>query len=116
VTTFVDQTARFEAEELGDGSRVLAFARVGPRVTIGRDCVVHDHTVLLGPMAQIIYKTVQEAPEHKVKLIYCALPTKRRRVLRAFQGKARVAGVCASDRRDGSGLLQGARADRDAGQ
>jgi crotonobetaine/carnitine-CoA ligase len=29
------------------------------------------HTVLLGPMAQIIYKTVQEAPEHKVKLIYC---------------------------------------------
>ncbi len=29
------------------------------------------HTVLLGPMAQIIYKTVQEAPEHKVKVIYC---------------------------------------------
>jgi crotonobetaine/carnitine-CoA ligase len=29
------------------------------------------HTVLLGPMAQIIYKTVREAPEHKVKLIYC---------------------------------------------
>jgi crotonobetaine/carnitine-CoA ligase len=29
------------------------------------------HTVLLGPMAQIIYKTVQEAPEHKIKLIYC---------------------------------------------
>lgn len=29
------------------------------------------HTVLLGPMAQIIYKTVPEAPPHKVKLIYC---------------------------------------------
>ena len=29
------------------------------------------HTVLLGPMAQIIYKTVPEAPEHKVRLIYC---------------------------------------------
>ena len=29
------------------------------------------HTVLLGPMAQIVYKTVERAPEHKIRFIYC---------------------------------------------
>lgn len=29
------------------------------------------HTMLLGPMAQIIYKTVERAPEHKVRFMYC---------------------------------------------
>jgi carnitine-CoA ligase len=29
------------------------------------------HTVILGPMAEIIYKTVPEAPPHKITLIYC---------------------------------------------
>ena len=29
------------------------------------------HTVILGPMAQIILKVVPEAPEHRMRLIYC---------------------------------------------
>jgi len=48
VSTFIDPTARFEGESLGPGSRVLAFVRVAPGVAIGRNCVLHDHAVLIG--------------------------------------------------------------------
>jgi UDP-2-acetamido-3-amino-2,3-dideoxy-glucuronate N-acetyltransferase len=48
VSTFIDPSARFEAEDVGAGSRVLAYARVGRGVTIGRNCVIHDHAVLVG--------------------------------------------------------------------
>jgi UDP-2-acetamido-3-amino-2,3-dideoxy-glucuronate N-acetyltransferase len=48
VGTFIDPSARFEAETLGDGSRVMAYVHVAPGVTIGRNCVLHDHAVLIG--------------------------------------------------------------------
>jgi acetyltransferase-like isoleucine patch superfamily enzyme len=48
VSTFVDPNARFEGDSLGSGSRVLAYVRVAPGVAIGRNCVVHDHAVLIG--------------------------------------------------------------------
>ncbi len=48
VSTFVDPSARFEADSLGDGGRVLAYAHVAPGVAIGRNCVVHEHAVLIG--------------------------------------------------------------------
>ena len=48
MSTFIDPTARFEGESLGPGSRVLAFVRVAPGVAIGRNCVLHDHAVLIG--------------------------------------------------------------------
>jgi len=44
----VDPTALCEARAVGRGSRVLAFARVGPEVEIGTDCVVGVHAVLEG--------------------------------------------------------------------
>jgi acetyltransferase-like isoleucine patch superfamily enzyme/dTDP-4-dehydrorhamnose 3,5-epimerase-like enzyme len=44
----VDATALCEARSLGNGSRILAFARVGPEVEIGGDCVVGAHAVLEG--------------------------------------------------------------------
>jgi serine acetyltransferase/dTDP-4-dehydrorhamnose 3,5-epimerase-like enzyme len=44
----VDPTALCEARTIGKGSRVLAFARIGPEVEIGSDCVVGAHTVLEG--------------------------------------------------------------------
>lgn len=48
VSTFIDPTARFDAESIGSGSRVLAYVRVAPGVTIGRNCVLHEHAVLIG--------------------------------------------------------------------
>jgi UDP-2-acetamido-3-amino-2,3-dideoxy-glucuronate N-acetyltransferase len=48
VGAFIDPSARFEAETLGDGSRVLAYVHVGPGVTIGKNCVLNDHAVLVG--------------------------------------------------------------------
>ena len=48
MSTFIDPSARFEAEDLGAGSRVLAFTRVGRGVKIGRNCAIHDHAVLVG--------------------------------------------------------------------
>lgn len=46
--TFIDPSARFEADTLGDGSRVSAYVHVAPGVTVGKNCVLHDHAVLLG--------------------------------------------------------------------
>jgi UDP-2-acetamido-3-amino-2,3-dideoxy-glucuronate N-acetyltransferase len=48
VSTFIDPSARFEGDSLGEGSRVLAYARVAPGVAIGRNCVLHEHAVLIG--------------------------------------------------------------------
>jgi UDP-2-acetamido-3-amino-2,3-dideoxy-glucuronate N-acetyltransferase len=48
VSAEVDPTALCEAQAVGPGSRVLAFARVGPKVEIGADCVVGVHAVLEG--------------------------------------------------------------------
>jgi UDP-2-acetamido-3-amino-2,3-dideoxy-glucuronate N-acetyltransferase len=48
VSAFIDPSARFEAESPGAGSRVLAYVRVAPGVVIGRNCIVHDHAVLVG--------------------------------------------------------------------
>jgi UDP-2-acetamido-3-amino-2,3-dideoxy-glucuronate N-acetyltransferase len=48
VSTFIDPNARFEGDRLGPGSRVLAYVRVAPGVAIGRNCVLHDHAVLIG--------------------------------------------------------------------
>lgn len=51
MSTFVDPSASFEGAELAAGSRVLAYARVGPGVAIGRNCVIHEHAVLMGAVA-----------------------------------------------------------------
>ena len=48
LSTFIDPSARLEADVLGDGSRVLAYARVAAGATIGRNCVIHDHAVVIG--------------------------------------------------------------------
>ena len=48
MSTFIDPNARFEGDSLGPGSRVLAYVRVAPGVAIGRNCVLHDHAVLIG--------------------------------------------------------------------
>jgi acetyltransferase-like isoleucine patch superfamily enzyme len=48
VSIFIDPSARFEGEDVGAGSRVLAYARVGRGVRIGRNCAIHDHAVLVG--------------------------------------------------------------------
>jgi UDP-2-acetamido-3-amino-2,3-dideoxy-glucuronate N-acetyltransferase len=48
VGTFIDSSALFEADTLGDGSRVLSYVHVGPGVTIGRNCGLNDHAVLVG--------------------------------------------------------------------
>jgi UDP-2-acetamido-3-amino-2,3-dideoxy-glucuronate N-acetyltransferase len=48
VSGFVDPSARIDAEKLGAGSRVLAYAHVGRDATIGDNCVVHDHAVVVG--------------------------------------------------------------------
>jgi len=48
VGTFIDPSARFEPDTLGDGSRVLAYVHVGPEAKIGRNCVVDDHAVVVG--------------------------------------------------------------------
>lgn len=48
MSTFIDPNARFEGDSLGSGSRVLAYVRVTPGVAIGRNCVLHDHAVLIG--------------------------------------------------------------------
>jgi acetyltransferase-like isoleucine patch superfamily enzyme len=48
VSTFIDPNARFEGDSLGSGSRVLAYVRVAPGVAVGRNCVLHDHAVLIG--------------------------------------------------------------------
>jgi UDP-2-acetamido-3-amino-2,3-dideoxy-glucuronate N-acetyltransferase len=48
VSTFIDPGARFEGEVLGAGSRVLAYAYVGPGVAIGQDCVLCEHATLIG--------------------------------------------------------------------
>ena len=46
--TFIDPSARFEPDTLGDGSRVLAYVHVGPEAKIGRNCVINDHAVVVG--------------------------------------------------------------------
>ena len=48
LSTFVDPSARSEAGSLGAGSRVLAYALVGPGAAIGENCTLHEHAVLLG--------------------------------------------------------------------
>jgi UDP-2-acetamido-3-amino-2,3-dideoxy-glucuronate N-acetyltransferase len=48
VGTFIDPSARFEADTLGDGSRVSAYVHVASGVTVGKNCVLHDHAVLVG--------------------------------------------------------------------
>ena len=48
VSAGVDSTALCEARMVGSGSRVLAFALIGPEVEIGDDCVVGAHAVLEG--------------------------------------------------------------------
>lgn len=50
MSTFIDPSARFEADALGDGSRVLAFVHVAPGAVVGRNCVLHEHAVLVGPV------------------------------------------------------------------
>ena len=44
----VDATAACEARRVGNGTRILAFARIGPDVEIGDDCVVGSHAALEG--------------------------------------------------------------------
>jgi UDP-2-acetamido-3-amino-2,3-dideoxy-glucuronate N-acetyltransferase len=44
----VDATAVSEARAIGSGSRILAFARVGPHVDIGSDCIVGSQAALEG--------------------------------------------------------------------
>jgi acetyltransferase-like isoleucine patch superfamily enzyme len=44
----IDPSARVESDRIGDGSRILACARVGPDVVVGADCVLHDQALLLG--------------------------------------------------------------------
>jgi acetyltransferase-like isoleucine patch superfamily enzyme len=46
--SFVDPSARVESKQLGRGSRVLAYAQVGPDVVIAEDCVVSEHSVIVG--------------------------------------------------------------------
>ena len=46
--TFIDPSARFEADVLGEGSRVAAYVHVAAGVTVGKNCVLHDHAVLVG--------------------------------------------------------------------
>jgi acetyltransferase-like isoleucine patch superfamily enzyme len=41
-------SARSEAASIGAGSRVLAYALVGPEAAIGQNCMLHEHVVLLG--------------------------------------------------------------------
>jgi UDP-2-acetamido-3-amino-2,3-dideoxy-glucuronate N-acetyltransferase len=48
VSAGVDSTALCEARIVGSGSRVLAFALIGPEVEIGADCMVGAHTVIEG--------------------------------------------------------------------
>lgn len=48
MSSFVDPSARCEAAGLGEGSRVLAYARVGPGVAIGDNCEVGDYAMLVG--------------------------------------------------------------------
>ena len=51
MSAFVDPSAHCETGSLGAGSRVLAHAHVGPEVSLGRRCVIHDHAVLIGAVA-----------------------------------------------------------------
>jgi acetyltransferase-like isoleucine patch superfamily enzyme len=51
MTVQVDNTADCQARLIGPGSRVMAFARLGPAVTVGQDCVVGDRAVLDGEIA-----------------------------------------------------------------
>lgn len=48
MTPELHPTALCEARSVGSGSRVLAFARVGPEVEIGDGCLVGVHAVLEG--------------------------------------------------------------------
>lgn len=48
MTPDIDPTAACDAKRIGAHSRVLAFARLGPDVTVGEDCFVGDHAVLEG--------------------------------------------------------------------
>ena len=43
MTDFTHATALVETETVGDGSRVLAFARIVEGAAIGDNCTVHDH-------------------------------------------------------------------------
>jgi UDP-2-acetamido-3-amino-2,3-dideoxy-glucuronate N-acetyltransferase len=47
----VDATAVCEARRIGNRTRILAFARIGPDVELGDDCVVGSHAVLEGEVA-----------------------------------------------------------------
>lgn len=48
LSSFIDRSARCEAESVGAGSRILAYVRVGPGTAIGESCTLHEHAVLLG--------------------------------------------------------------------
>jgi UDP-2-acetamido-3-amino-2,3-dideoxy-glucuronate N-acetyltransferase len=48
MSAFVDPSARIDTQELGAGSRVLAYVHVGRDATIGHNCVLHDHAVVVG--------------------------------------------------------------------
>lgn len=59
MSTFIDPSARVEAERLGAGSSVLAYAHVGPGTAIGQDCTLHEHSVLIGAITLQDGVTVQ---------------------------------------------------------
>jgi UDP-N-acetylglucosamine acyltransferase len=44
----IDPTA-----EMGEGTRVAPFAVVGPGVTVGRDCEIRSHGIVMGPGTRI---------------------------------------------------------------
>ena len=46
--SFVDPSARCETADIGDGTHVLAYARVGPDVAIGSNCAVGDYAMVVG--------------------------------------------------------------------
>ena len=45
-SVFVHENAMLESEQVGDGTRVWAFAHVLPGARIGADCNICDHTFI----------------------------------------------------------------------
>lgn len=50
MTTFIDPTAQLESETIGAGTASSRTSGFHGDVTIGQECVLHDHAVLIGPI------------------------------------------------------------------
>jgi UDP-2-acetamido-3-amino-2,3-dideoxy-glucuronate N-acetyltransferase len=59
----IDPSARVEIESVGAGSQILAFVRVGPGATVGENCSLHEHAVLLGAVTLEDDVTVQSGAQ-----------------------------------------------------